>query len=111
MTPAARAAGPCFVVVVLVSLVVLFSPSDGGVSPFAGSDKAVHLLLFAALAAATRWRFGPVAAGLAAVCAYAVVSELVQGLALATRSGDPVDVAADLAGVALGWLVAGRLLR
>ena len=94
---------------VVVSLVVLFAPSGGGASPFPGSDKVVHLLLFAALAATTRWRFGPVVVGLLVVAAYAVLSEVVQGLALPRRSGDVLDVLADLAGVAAGWVAAGRV--
>ena len=110
-TDASRLAGPWFVVAVLVSLVVLFSPSDGGVSLFPGSDKLVHLSLFAGLAATTRWRFGPLPVALAALGAYAVVSEVVQGALLASRSGDPVDVVADLVGVGLGWLAATRLRR
>ena len=94
---------------VVVSLVVLFAPSGGGASPFPGSDKVVHLLLFAALAATTRWRFGPVVVGLLVVAAYAVLSEVVQGLALPRRSGDVLDVLADLAGAAAGWVAAGRV--
>ena len=95
----------------LLSLYVLFAPRSGGDRPFEGSDKVVHLALFALLAATTRWRFGPVAAALAAVGAYAVVSELVQGLLLAERSGDPYDVVADLLGVALGWMLTARRLH
>ncbi len=96
---------------VVVSLVVLFAPSGAGAgSPFPESDKVVHLLLFAGLAATTRWRFGPGLSGLAAVAVFAVLSELVQAGVLPARSGDPLDVVADLAGAALGWLVAGRVL-
>jgi hypothetical protein len=44
--------------------------------------------------------------------AHAVVSELVQHLFYARRTGDPLDVLADWAGVALGWgaarMLAGR---
>lgn len=93
----------------LLSLWVLFAPVSGGPTLFEGSDKVVHVGLFALLAATTRWRFGPVAAGLAVVSAYAAVSELVQGALLATRSGDALDVAADLLGVAVGWVLARRL--
>ncbi len=96
---------------VLLSLYVLFTPRDAGPGPFDGSDKVVHLVLFALLAGTTRWRFGPVAAGFAGVAAYAVLSEVVQGLLLTTRSGDPYDACADLLGAALGWLLAGRLRR
>ena len=95
---------------VLLSLYVLFTPRTGGDGLFYGSDKVVHLVLFGLLAGTTRWRFGPVTAGLVAVAAYAPVSELVQGLLLTTRSGDPYDVVADLLGVAAGWLLARRLL-
>ncbi len=94
----------------LLSLYVLFTPTSGGPSPFEGADKLVHLVLFALLAGAARWRFGRSPATLAAVAAYAVGSEVVQGALLSTRSGDPYDVVADLLGAAVGWLIAGRLL-
>ena len=90
---------------------MLFAPRSGGDGLFYGSDKVVHVVLFGLLAATTRWRFGPLTAALVAVAAYAPVSELVQGLLLPTRSGDPWDVVADLLGVAAGWLLAHRLLR
>ena len=91
---------------------VLFWPDPaGGGRGLPGADKVVHALLFAALAGTARLRFGGLRSALAAVAAYAVVSELVQGLLLSTRSGDPYDVVADLVGVALGWLLAPRLLR
>ncbi len=92
----------------LLSLYVLFTPRTGGEGLFPGADKVVHALLFGLLAATTRWRFGPLPAGLVAVVAYAVVSELVQGV-LPTRSGDAYDVVADLCGVLAGWLLARRL--
>ena len=95
----------------LLSLYVLFTPSAGGPSLFEGSDKVVHLVLFALLAATTRWRFGPVTVALGVVCAYAVASELIQGALLSSRSGDAYDVVADLLGAALGWLLAHRLTR
>jgi hypothetical protein len=89
--------------VLLLSLYVLFTPRTGGEALFPYADKVVHLGLFALLAATTRWRFGR---GLWAVVAYAVGSELVQGMLLSTRSGDAYDVVADLVGVAAGWLLA-----
>ncbi|MDQ3611201.1 MAG: VanZ family protein [Actinomycetota bacterium] len=95
---------------VLLSLVVLFAPSADGTPTFPGADKLVHLLLFALLAGTIRWRFGPALVGLGVVAVYAVASELIQGFALPNRSGDPLDVVADLAGVAAGWLLARRLL-
>ena len=96
---------------VVVSLVVLFAPSGVGTPVFPGADKVVHLLLFAALAATTRWRFGAAAAALGAVAGYAVLSEVLQATVLADRSGDAYDVAADLLGAVGGWLLARRLVR
>jgi ABC-type multidrug transport system ATPase subunit len=104
-----RWATAALVAVVLLSLYVLFTPRTGGDGLFPGSDKVVHLVLFALLAGTTRARFGPAVAGLAAVAAYAPLSELVQGLLLPTRSGDLWDVVADLLGVAAGWMLARRL--
>ena len=92
----------------VVSLYVLFTPRTGGEGLFPGSDKVVHALLFGALAATTWWRF---TTGLAFVAAYAVLSEVVQGVLLSTRSGDPYDVVADLLGAGIGWLLARRFLR
>ena len=97
--------------VLLLSGYVLFAPEQGGPTLFAGSDKVVHLVLFALLAAAVRWRYGRAAVGVALVALYAPVSELVQALALPDRSGDPLDVVADLAGVTVGWLLPWRVRR
>jgi VanZ family protein len=71
----------------------------------------VHLGLFALLAGTARWRFGRTWAVAAVAAVYAAVSEVAQGALLPARSGDLLDLLADLLGVALGWLVAGRLLR
>ncbi len=105
---AGRWAGPAFLAVVLLSGYVLFWPTGGGQQPFPAADKVVHLLLFLLLASTARWRFGNALPALALVAVYAVVSEVVQGVALDERSGDPVDVVADLLGAGLGWLTAGR---
>jgi VanZ family protein len=95
--------------VLLVSLYVLFWPNHpGGSTHLLGADKVVHALLFGALAATARWRFGGRAGVLAAVVAYAAGSELVQALLLSTRSGDVWDLVADALGALAGWLLAGR---
>ena len=112
MSRSRRPATAAFALVAAVSLVVLFSPDDA--APASGVphlDKVVHLTLFALLAATARWRFGPAPAVLLAVCAYAPLSELVQGLALPGRHADWHDVVADLVGVTAGWLLASRLLQ
>ena len=71
-----------------------------------GIDKVVHVLLFCALAASTRWRWRR---GLWVVSAYAVVSEVLQATLPIHRDGDPFDALADSAGAVLGWLLAVRL--
>jgi VanZ family protein len=95
---------------VLLSLYVLFAPDSSAAPRFSGSDKVVHLALFALLAGTARWRFGPLRAVVIAVLAYAALSEVVQRLLLEHRSGDLRDLLADAIGVAIGWVVAGRLL-
>jgi VanZ family protein len=97
-------------VVVLVSLVVLFAPRTPSEQSIPNLDKVVHAGVFLALAATTRWRFGPAVAGLVLVAAYAVTSELIQWQWLAHRDGDVRDAVADLAGAVLGWLLARRAL-
>ena len=93
-------------------MVVLFAPgSADGSLPFLQADKVVHAGVFALLAATGRWRFGPVAWVLLAVCAYAPLSEVVQTFLLPHRDGDWRDAAADLLGVALGWRAAAGLLQ
>ena len=96
---------------VLLSLYVLFVPQPPGTPVFPYADKVVHLVLFALLAAAVRWRCGPALTGALLVVAYAAASEGVQAVALATRSGDVRDLVADLVGAALGWGLARRALR
>lgn len=109
---AGRLAGPCFVVVLLLSFYALFSPHPAAPEhPFPLSDKLVHATLFALLAATTRWRFGPAVRLLVAVVAYAAASELVQQLLLPSRDGDLLDLLADVVGAGLGWVAAGRLVR
>jgi VanZ family protein len=95
---------------VMLSLYVLFWPTQGGPALFAGSDKVVHLGLFALLAGTARWRFARTWAVPGVVAVYAAISEVVQAVLLPARSGDLLDLLADLLGVAVGWLVAGRLL-
>lgn len=97
-----------FVAVWAFSLYVLFSPSPaGGGGPY-GADKVVHALLFLLLAGTARLRLGARWPVLAGVLAYAGLSELVQALALAERSGDLLDLVADTAGALAGWSLARR---
>ncbi len=114
-SPAGRIGRPLvvglLVLSVAVQLVVLYAPSGGGPALFPNADKVVHLLVFlvpvslAVVAGARRWVVGAVFA------AQAVLSEVVQATLLSQRSGDVLDVVADLTGVALGLLVGTVLLR
>ena len=96
---------------VLVQLVVLYAPSAPSVPAFPNVDKVVHVSVFlvpvlVALLAGMRPRVVvPVFA------AHALLSEVMQHTLLPGRSGDPLDVVADLVGVALGvlaWRVVTR---
>ena len=96
---------------VAVQLVVLYAPEGAGPGLFPQADKVVHLLVFlvpAALAVVAGFRRRVVVAVFAA---QAVVSEVVQALLLPHRSGDVLDVVADLTGVALGVLAGSLVLR
>lgn len=95
-----------FVLAVVANLVVLYWPravSSGGVPHL---DKAVHLAVFAAVVCSGLRAGLPAYALLPVVVVHAVTSEVVQQRLLAQRSGDPADVAADLAGTLAGWLLA-----
>ncbi len=99
-----------FTLVVAVQLVVLYAPrapSTGGVP---GLDKVVHLLVFGCVVAAGLRAAAPLVLVLAVSVVQAPVSELLQAAVLTNRSGDPLDVVADLAGCALGWWVARRVM-
>ena len=87
---------------------MLFAPSPGGAPAVPFADKLVHAAVFALVTGAGVWRFGRVRAVLAAVAAYAVGSELAQGLLLPGRQGDAVDALADLVGALAVWLLVPR---
>jgi hypothetical protein len=100
----ARFRGTPFALVVLLSLWMLFSPGSTVPSGPPYSDKVVHALLFAALAA-TGIRAGfrpcPLLLGLAA---YAGASEVLQSVLPIHRDGDVADAAVDLLGILAGTL-------
>ncbi|GAA4545795.1 VanZ family protein [Pseudonocardia xishanensis] len=101
----------CFGGAVLVSLVVLFMPADGVPWAPAGVDKLVHLGVFALLGATGRWIRIPPLPLVVALTAYAVLSEVLQGLLPIGRSPDVLDVVADCVGVSLGILAHALLTR
>jgi VanZ family protein len=92
-----------FVMSLLVSSVILFTPESGVPTAPPGTDKLVHFALFAALAATgsiAGLRTGRLLAGLVV---YAGLSELLQGALPIGRSCDPVDALVDCAGALAGW--------
>lgn len=112
-TPPRRSVGTVIVVgALLLQALIVYAPQVPGPEPAVpGADKVVHGIVFAlpvVLAGAARlpwWRWLAVALAL-----HAPVSELIQQTMLPRRSGDPLDVLADLVGVGLAifwveWLV------
>jgi VanZ family protein len=97
--------------VLLASFDILFWPHQQGPQALHHLDKVIHGSLFGALALTSGWLLGPRGAVLAAVAAYAPLSEVVQWQLLPGRSGDWHDVVADLTGTALGWLLLLALRR
>ena len=92
---------------VVAQLAVLYAPAQPhGVPSFIHADKVVHALVFlvpTALALLAGFRPAVVVGVFAG---HAVVSEVVQGALMPSRAGDPLDVLADLTGIALGVLLA-----
>lgn len=101
-----------FTVAVVGHLVVLYWPRPVSAGGLPYLDKAVHLAVFAAVATTgLRARVLPALWLVGLLAVHAVVSEVLQASALPARSGDPWDVVADLAGVALGAVAATVLAR
>jgi len=93
-----------FAAVVVAQLVVLYAPrapSTGGVP---GLDKLVHLTVFALVTATGLRSTAPRWVVLLVSVVQAPVSEVLQLTVLAHRDGELLDVVADLAGCAAGWL-------
>jgi hypothetical protein len=91
-----------FGVALAVQLIAVYAPDGPGGPEINGLDKVIHVLIFAAPALAAlmvgiraRWALGILAV-------HAPVSELIQHFVLPQRSGDVLDVLADLGGVVLG---------
>lgn len=102
-----------FALAVGVQLVVLYLPRipDGASVDVPGADKAVHLLVFAAvMVTGTLAGIRPLWLAVA-LAGHAVISEVIQHLALPDRSGDVADVLANLAGIAIGAYLLSVLRR
>ena len=95
-----------FGAVVLLSVVVLFMPASGTPAVYPELDKLIHLGLFAALAL-TGWWAGVRPAALAGgLVAYVGASEVLQAVLPIGRDATWGDALADVAGAAVGLLVA-----
>lgn len=107
MSPGSRrwALAPALVAL-LVQLVVIYAPSGVGGGSFPYGDKIVHVAVFALPVFFAVLARLPVLPVVTVMALHAPVSEVVQGRLLASRSGDPWDAVADVAGVALGALAA-----
>lgn len=91
-----------FVVAVLLSVVVLFTPESGVPTAPAGTDKVIHLVLFALLAVTGRRAGMRTGWLLACLVAYAGLSEMAQATLPIGRDGDVGDALVDAAGAVLG---------
>lgn len=101
-------------VVLVVHLVVLYSPRAPGVGSEVRLDLVVHVAVFATVALTARWAGLSLRVVALALVGEALLSETVQALWLPGRSGDPTDLLADLVGTAAGlrvWAVLVRRLR
>jgi len=93
-----------FGLAVAANLWGLYAPSQPGPALIPGADKLAHagsfaLVMLTGLLAGVKPRLLAVV-----VAAHAVLSEVVQATLLPGRSGDIADLAADVIGMALGWL-------
>ncbi len=99
----------------LVAYTGAFSGSNTAWLSIPGTDKALHFLMFGALAFGThfacrgrRWRSIPWAVALP--LAGAVAEEFLQSTS-PHRTADPVDLLADLLGLLLFWKIAERITK
>ncbi|MEV5544106.1 VanZ family protein [Saccharopolyspora shandongensis] len=100
-----------FGVAVLASLLILFMPASGVPTAPPGTDKVVHFVLFAALAATGRIAGFPTSRLLPTLVGYAIASEIMQGLLPIGRSCEVTDGLVDVAGAAAGWALISAVRR
>lgn len=96
---------------VALQLVVLYVPRAPGTGGVPHLDKVIHVGVFAAVAVTGVLAGVPVRALVLVLLAHAVVSELVQWLALAHRDGDWRDSIADALGSLAGAWAGERLAQ
>ncbi|MDN5916725.1 MAG: VanZ family protein [Pseudonocardia sp.] len=89
-------------IAIVLSLVVFFTPASGVPTAPAGTDKVIHLLLFALLAVTGRWAGLRATTLLLGLLVYAGASEVAQAILPIGRDGDVWDAAVDVTGAVLG---------
>jgi len=99
-----------FVLVILLSVWMLFSPGSTVPAGPPYGDKVVHALLFAALAMTGRQAGLRPGALLGALVVYAAGSEALQSVLPINRAGDVLDATVDVLGAVAG-VVAWQRLR
>ncbi|MBK5248842.1 MAG: VanZ family protein [Actinomycetales bacterium] len=108
-----RLAWAAFAAAVVVHLVGLYLPevdTPAGLD-VPGQDKVAHIVLFGLVMLTGRLAGIPAGWLAGALVLHAVVSELVQQLVLPHRTGDPLDVLADIGGILLGWYLSAIVGR
>ena len=98
------------IVMFAISLVLLFLPGPAVPSGPPGSDKVVHVLLFAALATTSLIARIPWWATLVWLTGYAAASEVLQATLPINRSGDVGDWVADVAGAVVATAIVAPTL-
>ncbi|QCB52958.1 VanZ family protein [Rhodococcus sp. PAMC28707] len=94
----------------LVAMIILFTPASGVPSGFTHSDKIVHFTLFFALAYTSRIAAVSALRTVLWTTTFAIASEILQAVLPLGRSGSLLDTAFDVAGAAVGVLVATRIV-
>lgn len=94
-----------FGLAVAVQVLVLYWPIAPDVGAVPNLDTLVHAAVFGSAVWTGRRAGLPLPVLVTVFAVHAGVSELLQGAFLDERSGDPADVVADLAGIALGAAV------
>jgi hypothetical protein len=85
------------------------APGQGPENWFTHADKLLHVALFAAFWwLAGRAGFAPALALAGALLGFGAAVEWAQAVLTATREASALDVLADAAGVAAGWIVTAR---
>ncbi|WP_192827119.1 VanZ family protein [Actinopolyspora erythraea] len=106
-----RAHRALFVLSCVASQVILFTPAEGVPDSPPGTDKLVHLALFAVLALTGGLARITDAVLLPCLVCYAPLSETLQQVLPLRRDADPLDMLADLCGTAIGYVLVVRLRR